>query len=249
MKQRLQKILSAAGIASRRKSEEMLLKGRVTVNGAIITKLGALADPAHDCIEVDGVPIERTENKVYILLNKPSGYITTVSDPEGRPTVMQLIGNRPERVFPVGRLDYDTEGLLVLTNDGDFAHVLQHPRHDVQRTYRVKIQGVPATAKLERLRQGIIIDGKKMSFHTIKMLEHTKKNTWLELVLREGRNRQIKKMFEAIGYRVIRIIRTGFGPLVLDSVPIGAYRFMTKQEIRAVKSIGILRSASATAQT
>lgn len=249
MKQRLQKILSSAGIASRRKAEEMLLKGRITVNGKIITKPGTIADTACDCIEVDGVPIGTTEDKVYILLHKPAGYITTVSDPEGRPTVMQLLDKIPVRVFPVGRLDYDTEGLLVLTNDGEFSHLLQHPRHNVQRTYRVKVQGVPEPAKLEKLRHGIIIDGKKMSFHHMRKLEHTKKNTWLELVLREGRNRQIKKMFEAIGHRVIRIIRTEFGPLVLDTVPVGAYRFMTKQEIRAVKSIGNHRPNPPTAQT
>jgi pseudouridine synthase len=249
MKQRLQKILSTAGITSRRKAEEMLLQGRIAVNGTIVRKPGSLADTALDLIEVDGVPIGRSENKVYIMLHKPAGYITSVSDPEGRPTVMQLIEKIPERIFPVGRLDYDTEGLLVLTNDGDFAHILQHPRHDIQRTYRVKVHGLPAHAQLEKLRQGVVIDGTKMSCHRIKPIEHTPKNTWLELVLYEGRNRQIKKMFEGIGHRVTRIMRTAFGPLLLDTLPPGAYRFMTKQEIRAVKNIGARSPGGSKAQT
>lgn len=237
MKERLQKILARAGISSRRKAEQLILEGRVSVNGAAVVELGAKADPSRDVVSLDNMAIAAPENKVYVMLNKPPGYITSLSDPEGRPTVMNIVSGIPERIVPVGRLDYDTEGLLVLTNDGDFSQLLQHPRFGIERRYRVKVKGAPAAAALEKLKAGIYLGNVRTNRCAIRQLDRLDKNTWLEVRLREGRNRQIRNMFEAVGHDVIRIIRTAFGPLELGALPGGAYRFLTKKEIEAVKSL------------
>lgn len=238
MKYRLQKIIARAGIASRRVAEEMILQGRVQVNGTTVTRLGSTADPQRDLIEVDGIPLKRQHHhNIYIMLHKPAGCITTVHDPEGRPTVMQFLKGIDERLFPVGRLDYDTEGLLILTNDGDFANILMHPRYGFRRTYAVKVQGTVSPQNLIRLQKGIMIDGVKMSFQKIGFLKKSLKNTWYEIILHEGKNRQIKKMFETIGHRTLRIIRTGFGPFRLGDLPSGAWRKLTEHEVHEVKSI------------
>jgi pseudouridine synthase len=237
MKERLHKIIARSGIASRRKAEILIQEGRVKVNGAVVNELGTQVDPHRVVIDIDDMPITPAENKVYVLLNKPHGYITSTRDPEGRPTVLQLINNIQERIFPVGRLDYDTEGLLLMTNDGQFAQILQHPRHEVDRTYLVKIKGLPSPAKLEKLQQGIYIEGMKTNKARIRIVRRSQKNMWLELILREGRNRQIKKMFEAIGHSALRIIRTKFGPIHLDDLPTGSYRFLKKKEIDAIMKI------------
>ena len=236
MKERLQKILARAGITSRRKAEEMILEGRVSVNGSLVLELGTKADAGIDVIELDGMAIGAAENKVYIMLNKPPGYITSVEDPQGRPTVMSLVSGIIERVVPVGRLDYETEGLLVMTNDGDFSQLLQHPRFEVERCYRVKVKGVPTRIVLDKLRAGVFIDNVKTNRCKIKVFSKLDKNSWLEVWLKEGRNRQIRKMFEAVGYEAVRIIRTGFGPLELGALPVGAYRFLNKMEIETIKS-------------
>jgi len=237
MKDRLHKIIARSGLTSRRKAEDLIRQGRVQVNGTVVTTQGAKADAANDSIEIDGVALEKPENRVYIVLNKPGGHITSRHDPQGRPTVYSLISSVPERVFSVGRLDFDTEGLLVMTNDGEMAQAMQHPRYGIPRTYLVKVHGVPSQQALQKLRKGIVIDGIKTSRATIRVLEKTLKNTWLEVILREGRNRQIKKMFDISGYRTMRIKRTAFGPLLLGKLPSGRYRFMNKTEISSLRKL------------
>jgi len=236
MNHRLQKIIARAGLASRRAAEQMIAQGRVSVNGTIVTTAGTTADPEHDCIAVDGIPLERGHAKIAVMLHKPSGCITSLHDPQGRPTVMQWLGGIAERLFPVGRLDYDTEGLLVLTNDGALAHLLMHPRHGFDRTYAVKITGEPSAAKLARLRAGMVIEGVRMTMRRVAVIKRAQKNTWIEIVLREGRNRQIKKMLDAIGCRTLRIIRTGFGPLTLGDLPPGCWRQLTREELHRIEA-------------
>lgn len=238
MKERLQKLLAKAGISSRRKAEDMILEGRVTVNGTVVLELGTKADPSHDVIALDNMVIASAENKVYVMVHKPSGYITSLSDPEGRPTVMNIVSTVPERIVPVGRLDYETEGLLILTNDGDFSQQLQHPRFQVERCYRVKVKGMPPQAVIEKLRSGVFIDSVKTNTCRIKVLDRLDKNTWLEVRLKEGRNRQIRKMFEVVGYDALRIIRIAFGPLELGALPVGSFRFLTRKEIESIKVLG-----------
>jgi 23S rRNA pseudouridine2605 synthase len=237
--ERLQKILAAAGVASRRKAEEIITAGRVTVNGAVVTELGTKADPATDKIAVDGKPLRVAERHLYLLLHKPKGYVTTVSDPEGRPTVMDLVGRVAARVYPVGRLDYASEGLLLLTNDGDLAQKLTRAGEHMPKTYYVKISGRPDEKGIDRLRRGIRItleDGRrfKTAPAKIRLIENSP-NPWYEVVLIEGRNRQIRRMFQAVGFLVEKIRRVQFGPLKLD-VPTGKFRPLTKNEVAQLKS-------------
>jgi 23S rRNA pseudouridine2605 synthase len=239
--ERLQKLIAAAGIASRRKAEELIVAGRVAVNGAIVTELGTKADPACDKITVDGAPLQQREQLLYFLLHKPKGYVTTASDPEGRPTVLDLMGSIPARVYPVGRLDYASEGLLLMTNDGALAQKLTKAGSHVEKTYLVKISGKPSEQDLGRLRAGITItfdDGRrvKTSPSRIRLAEDAP-NPWYEVVLIEGRNRQIRRMFERIGHHVEKIKRTKLGPLTLD-VPPGKFRTLTAKEIVQLKSLG-----------
>lgn len=239
MPERLQKILAAAGIASRRKAEEIILAGRVTVNGVVVTELGTKSDPATDKITVDGKPLSAPQRHLYFLVHKPKGYVTTVSDPEGRPTVMDLLGNIPERIYPVGRLDYASEGLLLLTNDGDLALKLTKAGEHMPKTYNVKISGRPDDKSIQRLRQGITIpleDGRrvKTSPAKIRLIENAP-NPWYEVTLIEGRNRQIRRMFQQIGFLVEKIKRVQFGPLKLD-VPPGKFRPLTSREVAQLKS-------------
>jgi 23S rRNA pseudouridine2605 synthase len=238
MKERLQKIIARSGIGSRRKAEELIRQGRVIVNGQIVTQMGTLADPAIDEITVDEIELAEPENKVYLLLHKPQGCVTSLHDPEGRTTIDQLYDDIPERLYPVGRLDYDTEGLLVVTNDGMFSQLLQHPSHGIEKKYLVKVKGVPLEAALQRLRDGVVIEGRTTSRSRIRLVKKSLKSSWCEVVLHEGLNRQLKKMFEFIGYPTLRIIRTTIGPLQLGRLPVGTYRFLTKAEIEAVKEYG-----------
>jgi len=237
--ERLQKILAAAGIASRRKSEELILAGRVRVNGAVVNELGTKADHATDKITVDGKPLAARQRHVYFLLHKPKGYVTTVSDPEGRPTVMDLLGETPERVYPVGRLDYASEGLLLLTNDGDLARKLTQAGDHMPKTYNVKINGRADEKSIQRLRQGITIpleDGRRIRTSPAKIrLIDDAPNPWYEVTLIEGRNRQIRRMFQQIGFLVEKIKRVQFGPLRLD-VPPGKFRPLTSREVAQLKS-------------
>ena len=238
--ERLQKILARAGIASRRRAEEMIVEGRVMVNGQVVTQLGVKADPARDHIRVDGKLIAGAERHRYFLLNKPRGYVTTSSDPEGRPTVMQLFEKTHERLYPVGRLDYLSEGLLLVTNDGELANQLTRAALGVEKTYLVKVAGRPTEEELDRLRSGVVIERGKPGSERVETAPASIRqirqgdNPWYEVVLIEGRNRELRKMFEQIGHFVEKIRRVGYGPLVLDVEP-GQFRELTVEEVKALQ--------------
>jgi 23S rRNA pseudouridine2605 synthase len=240
--ERLQKILAAAGVASRRRAEEIITAGRVTLNGQIVTELGTKADASIDTICVDGQPLKPAQQLRYFMLNKPKGYVTTVSDPEGRPTVMQLLSNLTERLYPVGRLDYASEGLLLMTNDGALAEQLTKAASHVSKTYRVKISGKPDEKTIERLRAGVTLtldDGRRVKTSPAKIrLVEDAPNPWYEIILIEGRNRQIRRMFQLVGFRVEKIKRTQLGPLILD-VPPGKFRPLTESEVAQLKSLAV----------
>jgi 23S rRNA pseudouridine2605 synthase len=237
--ERLQKIIAAAGVASRRKAEELITSGHVQVNGTTITELGSKADPEADHIRVNGKLLQGEQRHVYLLLNKPKGYVTTVSDPEDRPTVMELVRGVRGRVYPVGRLDYASEGLLLLTNDGELANRLMKAASHVSKTYLVKVAGVPSEDAIAKLRAGVSIatDGHKRARTAPAAIRVVKEatNPWYEVTLIEGRNRQIRRMFEAVGHHVEKIKRVRYGPLTLD-VPPGEYRPLTLKEIQRLKS-------------
>lgn len=257
--ERLQKIIAAAGIASRRKAEELITAGRVAVNGKVVSQLGAKADPERDHIRVDGKHLSAPQHKTYIVLNKPKGYVTTVSDPEGRPTVMDLVRSASsERIYPVGRLDWNSEGLLLLTNDGELAARLMNARSHIAKTYLVKVSGKPSEAALAKLRAGVRIGGEsdggrkmppiqtapakiKLAQTRTHNQNRTKDvpNPWYEITLIQGRNRQIHRMFEHIGHHVEKIKRVRYGPLELD-LPVGESRRLTPAEVAALR-----RSSSA----
>jgi 23S rRNA pseudouridine2605 synthase len=237
--ERLQKILAAAGVASRRKAEEIITAGRVAVNGTVVTELGSKVNPEVDEILVDGKPLRKSRRLLYFLLNKPKGYVTTVSDPEGRPTVMDLISEKEERVYPVGRLDYASEGLLLLTNDGALAQLLTKAGSHVPKTYLVKISGRPSERDIAKLRAGVSIpleDGRRVKTSPAKIrLTKDEANPWYEVVLIEGRNRQIRRMFKEVGFDVEKIKRVQLGPLKLDVEP-GQHRPLTIREVAALKA-------------
>ena len=238
--ERLQKIIAAAGIASRRKAEQLISGGLVAVNGQVVTELGSKADPEHDHIRVNGKLLHGAERHVYLLMNKPKGYVTTLSDPEHRPTVMDLLRGVKTRVYPVGRLDYASEGLLLLTNDGDFANRLMSAASHVSKTYMVKVAGTPTEDGLGKLRKGISIPTEKgrrvrTAPAMIKTIRESA-NPWYEVTLTEGKNRQIRRMFEEIGHHVEKIKRVRYGPLQLD-VPPGEFRKLNAGEIERMKSL------------
>jgi pseudouridine synthase len=239
---RLQKILSAAGVSSRRTAESLIVEGRVTVNGVAVTELGSKADPDRDDIRVDGRRIRTSSARRYILMFKPRGYITSRSDPLRRPTVIDLLtkGGVREYVYPVGRLDYDSEGLLLLTSDGELAERLMHPSHGVAREYHVRVRGVPDEHTLERLSQGILIDGRKTAraeVATVRVVETASGgDAVLSLVIREGRNRQVRRMCEAVGYPVVRLRRVRIGPIHDAHIRPGEFRDLTPQEVTALKA-------------
>lgn len=229
--ERLQKIISRAGITSRRKAEELIVQGRVTVNGKVIRELGTKADPDKDHIKVDGKLLRFKEQKTYILLNKPVKYVTTLSDPEGRPTVIELLRGVKGRVYPVGRLDYDTSGLLLLTNDGDFANMIMHPKFEIQKTYEAKIEGELNDKEIEKLQKGMKLEGRMTAPARIKKLRRTDKNSWLEITIHEGRKRQVRRMFERTGHSVLKLIRTKIAFLDIKGLNTGEYRFLIKAEV------------------
>jgi 23S rRNA pseudouridine2605 synthase len=228
--ERLQKILSQAGVASRRASEQLMLDGRVTVNSVTVRQLGTKADPATDDIRVDGQRIKRAARHRYILLNKPSGYVTTRSDPQRRPTVLDLLVGVREYVYPVGRLDFESEGLLLLTNDGDLAARLMHPRHEVARVYDARVLGEPDAHDIDRLAKGVTIDRRRTMPALVKVLAPGV----LRLTIREGRNRQVRKMCEAIGHPVVSLKRVAFGPIRDSKLKPGQWRDLSDQEIRVL---------------
>jgi 23S rRNA pseudouridine2605 synthase len=249
-RQRLQKILSAAGVASRRLSEELIAQGRVQVNGQTVTALGTKADPEVDDIKVDGRRVRAARRRRYILLNKPRGYITTRSDPQGRPTVMDLLKGVKEYVYPVGRLDYDSEGLLLLTNDGELAARLMHPSHEIEKVYEARVRGVPAPEDLERLAKGIVLDGRRTSPAKIRLADRQPKvtasgteQTFVEVVLHEGRQRQVRRMFESIGHPVGRLRRMRIGPITDEQIPIGHWRELDEDELTKLRRAAKLTTA------
>ena len=233
MVERLQKIISARGVASRRRAEEMITAGRVTVNGSPAA-LGDTADPETDEILVDGRPLPSVQTYVYILLNKPRGYVTTLSDEKGRPDVSRLVADCGVRVYPVGRLDMDSEGLLLLTNDGDFANTLMHPKHEVEKTYEVWAAGYTTGAE-ERLKLPITLDGYRIKPPKVKLLKATGDQAHLLVTIHEGRNRQVRRMCDAAGMYVTRLRRIREGSLSLGELPKGKWRYLTADEIAKLK--------------
>ncbi len=246
--ERLQKIIAAAGIASRRKAEELITSGRVVVNGQVVTQLGTKADPEQDHIRVDGKLLEGPERHTYVALNKPKGYVTTVSDEKKRPTVMDLVQKVKGRVYPVGRLDWASEGLLLMTNDGELANALMKASSNVPKVYVVKVAGQPDEGKLDKLRRGISIaekGGRRVRTAPAKIrLIREGDNPWLEVTIIEGRNRQVRKMFEEVGHHVEKIRRVQYGPLALD-VPPGDWRNLTLLEVAKLKTAASGRKVAA----
>ena len=238
MELRLQKILSQAGIASRRAAEKLIVEGRVSVNGKTVTELGSKADPARDDIRFDGRRIKKAERLVYILLYKPVGYITSRSDPQRRRTVMDLIPEVRDYVYPVGRLDYDSEGLLLLTNDGDLAARLTHPRHGVERTYEAIVAGLPGDAAIDKLRRGVPLDGRRTLPAEVTLINRGRRDRdgVLRLTITEGRNRQVRRMCEAVGHPVQSLKRTRFGPLTDRRLKPGMWRELTPDEVKKLQA-------------
>jgi 23S rRNA pseudouridine2605 synthase len=240
--ERLQKIIAHAGFASRREAETMIREGRVTVNGRVVKELGSKADPANDHVKVDGKLITRAETHRYILLYKPKEVMTTVEDPQGRRTVIDLVKGVRERIYPVGRLDFHSEGLILLTNDGDLAFKVSHPKHGSVKTYHVKVRGVPQERIVEKLERGITIDGKRTLPCEISRMKTTGRgddegNSWFEVRLREGRTQQIRKMFQAVGHPVSKLRRVAIGPLSDPKLTPGDWRELTPREVKMMSTM------------
>lgn len=234
MKERLQKILARAGAGSRRTAEQYISEGRVSIDGKVVTDMGVKVDPAAHEIRLNGKPIHSSEEKIYILLNKPTGYVTTLSDPQGRPIVTSLLQGIVQRVFPVGRLDLDTEGALLLTNDGELAQRILHPSFEITKTYVAKVAGRPSVEARERLAKGIELEGRRTSPAQLKVLRETSQFSVIEIVIHEGRKRQVRKMFAAIGHRVLALKRIAYGRLKLGSLPTGKFRIIGKKDIEKI---------------
>jgi 23S rRNA pseudouridine2605 synthase len=234
--ERLQKILAHAGVASRRKAEELIETGHVSVNGKVVRELGSKADLDQDLIQVDGRTIRETQDKVYYVLYKPAGCVTTLSDPENRPTIKAYLEEIPERVYPVGRLDYDVEGALIVTNDGDLAFSMMHPRFGVRRTYLAKVHGVPAAEQLERLRRGVrLLDGRARALEA-DLHSRTPKNTWVRVVVAEGRQHLVKRLMEAVGAPVQKLHRADYGGIGVAGMRPGEVRELTRAEVQSLRA-------------
>jgi 23S rRNA pseudouridine2605 synthase len=252
MEIRLQKIIAAAGIASRRAAEKLIVEGRVTVNGKTVTELGSKADPEIDEIRVDERRVKGAQHHRYFLLNKPCGYVTTRSDPERRPTVLDLLKGVREYVYPVGRLDFDSEGLLILTNDGDLAATLTHPRHEVERVYEARVLGVPDSHDLDRLSRGVVIDGHRTGQARVELLPERRAHgdtSTIRVTIHEGRTRQVRKMCDAIGHPVRTLRRIRIGPIDDKNLRVGTYRELTPDEVRRLKKAGKATTSTQRAQS
>jgi len=242
MNERLNKVLARAGLGSRRSTDTLISAGRVRVNGEVVRQLGSRVDAATDAISVDGKRIPGPPREhTYLMLNKPRGYVTTLSDPEGRKTVLDLVKGNAPRLFPVGRLDYNSEGLLLLTDDGELGEVLMHPRSGVPKTYSVKVRGVPVDSALVRLRKGVVLDRRPTGPARVEM-KHPGHNSWLEVTIHEGRKHHVRRMFEAVGHRVQKLRRIGYAGLVLGELPPGGVRPLTRREV------GLLQRAATPGQ-
>ena len=244
MLERLQKIISAAGITSRRKAEELIRQGRVTVNGQAVTELGSKADPTHDLIQVDGRPLRRSSKLLYLLVHKPVGYVSTVTDPEHRPTVVSLVRSVKERVYPVGRLDYHTSGIILLTNDGELANFLMSRASAVPRTYHAKLEGAPDPEGLRQLERGIVLDGQRTAPATVRTLgaRAGRDKPWYEITLVEGRYHQVRRMFERVGQPVVKLKRVRIAFLTDEGLAPGQFRHLTPAEVQRLKAWGSRRS-------
>ncbi len=234
---RLQKYLAVCGVASRRTAEKMIADGKVMVNGITVREMGVQIDEEKDTVFVEGNKIHPETEKHYIVYNKPIGEVTTVTDPEGRATVMDKFHDYPVRLFPVGRLDYDSEGLLLLTNDGDLMNRLLHPSHEVDKTYLTKVSDHVTPDEIVRLKNGVMIDGRLTSPARIRLIRTETFCTVLLVTIHEGRNRQVRKMVEAIGHQVIHLKRVGFGPVILGDLPVGRWRPLTEEELRKLTAV------------
>jgi 23S rRNA pseudouridine2605 synthase len=233
VQERLQKILARAGVASRRAAETLMLEGRVTVNGEVAREPGTKADLGSDDVRVDGVRVKAPKGPVYLVLNKPRGFVTTRQDPEGRPTVMDIVPPVPG-LFPVGRLDVTTEGLLLLTNDGAFAERVSHPRYEVPRVYHAKVRRVPDPETLDRLRRGVRVEGDYMSVDRIRVIE-ADNNAWIEVTLHEGKQHEVRRLLEAVGHPVSKLRRVSYGPVSLRGLEAGQFRSLTPDEVAGLR--------------
>lgn len=237
MEVRLQKYLANAGISSRRKAEEYIVEGKVKVNGQIVTSLGTKINPTQDIVHYNNKRVEFADKKRYILLNKPENYVTTVDDQFNRPTVIDLLDKVPERVYPVGRLDYNTSGLLLLTNDGDLTYKITHPKHHIDKIYIANVKGIPNETSINKLRMGIEVDEYKTAPAKVKIVNKSRNDAILQIIIHEGRNRQVRKMCEAIGHPVISLKRIAIGDITLGNLPLGQFRDLTKKEIDYLKNM------------
>lgn len=232
--ERLHKFLASAGVCSRRAAERLIEEGRVQVNGQVVTRLGSVVDAERDAVQLDGKRIRPPREMVYVLLNKPRGYVTTLSDPEGRPTVADLVRGLPGRIFPVGRLDFHSEGLLLLTNDGELAHRLTHPRKAVPKTYLVKVKGQPDRASLRRLSDGIDLDGRRTQPAVLRM-DKPGANSWLEVTVVEGRKHLVRRLLDSIGHPVLKLRRTRLGGVRLGALGTGHWRHLLAAEVERLR--------------
>ncbi len=232
--ERLQKYIANSGVTSRRKAEELILSGHVKVNGITITELGTKVEPAKDVVMVDNKIITEAQQFVYLKLYKPEGYVTTVKDQFNRKTVIDLI-NIKERIYPIGRLDYNTSGLLLLTNDGDLANKLLHPKYKIYKTYVAEVTGQISLDSIEKLKKGVIIDGYKTAPAKIKLLNHNQNSSIVQISIYEGKNRQVRKMLDSVGHTVKKLERVSFGEITLDNLKTGQWKFLSKEEIKYLK--------------
>jgi pseudouridine synthase len=232
---RLNKFLAQSGVASRREADRLIAEGRVRVNYAVIEELGTKIDPARDSVRVDGRIIKVSEGKLYILLNKPPGYLVTLKDPFKRPTILELLPTLNTRVFPVGRLDFNSEGLLLLTNDGELANRLMHPRYRIKKVYEVRARGIPSQKDLQRLEKGILLDGKRTAPAKVTPVRLGSKDARIRIELTEGRKREVRRMFEAVGHGLFSLERTSYAGLTRGNLKKGRWRNLTPSEVAGLK--------------
>ena len=237
MLSRLQKVIASSGLASRRKAEGMIAEGRVTVNGKVVRELGVRVDPERDHVKVDGRHLRSKEPYAYVILNKPKGYVSSLSDPEGRPTVSDLLSGVRLRLFPVGRLDFDSEGLMLLTNHGELAQALLHPRYHVSKVYLIKVKGVLTDEKIRQLERGVELEDGRTSPAMVQKVRKATENSWLEISIHEGRKHQVKRMLESVGHPVLKLKRIKFGPIVLSDLAPGHYRYLTDRDANVLREL------------